>query len=130
VLRDETNKTRSHVHMFSKRTLTHHFLNLHHPFVAAESITWPSKICVSPTDVVSFLSPLWCYISSGRCHNAVTPCHASFPLNKDEFAASASYFSNVSSCRLPLLSRNRSIESAPPSPATLFGQFDSHPLLL
>jgi hypothetical protein len=130
VLRDETNKTRSHVHMFSKRTLTHHFLNLHRSFVAAESTTWPSKICVSPTNVVSFLSPLWCRISSGRCHNAVTPCHTSFPLNKDEFAASASYFSNVSSCRLPLSSRNQSIESVLPQQATLPGPPNSHPPLL
>jgi hypothetical protein len=58
------NKTRSHLHIFLKKlnwlVVT---LNLHHPFVVTEStawicfIFWPSKIHVSPIDIISSLSP-------------------------------------------------------------------------
>jgi hypothetical protein len=59
VLRDEMNKTRSHLHMFSKK-LNYLIiaLNLHHLFITAESIMWvffifwPSKIRISPTGII------------------------------------------------------------------------------
>jgi hypothetical protein len=49
------------MHMFSKK---HYIidLNLHSPFIAVEStvciffIFWPSKICVSTTSIISYLS--------------------------------------------------------------------------
>jgi hypothetical protein len=58
-----------------------------------------SKIRVSPTGIVSSLSPPWCCHSSDWHHQATAPCHDSFPLNQDELAASASSSSNVSSHR-------------------------------
>jgi hypothetical protein len=57
-------------------------LNIHRPFVAAESTTWiffifqPSKICVSP-GVVSSLSPL-CTVSP-PADIATPPCHVTLP---------------------------------------------------
>jgi hypothetical protein len=62
---------------------------------------WPSKICVSPTSIVSSLSLLRCHLSSSRQHRTAAPCHTSFPWSQDEFAASASSFDNASSRRLP-----------------------------
>jgi hypothetical protein len=82
-------------------------LNLHRPFIAAELIAWiffifqPSKIRVSPTGVISSLSPPRCHLSSGWYHHVVTPCHASFQWGKYELAASASSFGNASSRHLP-----------------------------
>jgi hypothetical protein len=58
------------------------------------------KIHVSPTDIVSSLSPPWYCLSSGRRRHTVTPCHASFPLSQDELAISTSSSSNVLSRRL------------------------------
>jgi hypothetical protein len=58
-------------------------------------IFWPSKIRVSPTVVVSFLSPPRCHLSSDRHRHAGAPCHASFPLSKDELATSASSSGNA-----------------------------------
>jgi hypothetical protein len=52
-------------------------LNLYRPFVAAESIAWTffvfrsNKIHISPTGIVSSLSPPWCHLSSDRCCHAV-----------------------------------------------------------
>jgi hypothetical protein len=64
-------------------------------------IFWPSKIRVGPTGIVSSLSPPRCHLSSNRhCHTAA-PCHATFPLSQDEFAASASSFGNAPSHHLP-----------------------------
>jgi hypothetical protein len=60
-----------------------------------------SKICVNPIGVISFLSPPWCCLSSGWCHNVVAPYRASFPWSQDEFAVSALYFDNASSHHLP-----------------------------
>jgi hypothetical protein len=60
-----------------------------------------SKIHVSPTSVVFSLSLPRCHLSSDRRHHAVTPCHASFPLSKDESVASGSSFSNALPHRLP-----------------------------
>jgi hypothetical protein len=63
-------------------------------------IFWSNKIHVSPTSVVSFLSPLRCYLSSSQhCHVAAL-CHAFFELNQDELTASASSFDNTSSRHL------------------------------
>jgi hypothetical protein len=60
----------------------------------------PNKIHVSPTGVVSSLSPpLWC-LSSGRRRHSAVPYHGSFPWSQDELAASASSYGNASSCRL------------------------------
>jgi hypothetical protein len=61
----------------------------------------PSKICVSPTDYVSSLSPPRCRLSFDRRHHATALCHTSFPLSLDELAASASSSGNVLSRRLP-----------------------------
>jgi hypothetical protein len=60
-----------------------------------------SKICISPTVVVSSISPPRCHLSSGRRRHAPVPCHASFPSSQDELDISNSSFGNVSSCRLP-----------------------------
>jgi hypothetical protein len=82
-------------------------LNLHSSFVPAESTTWiffifrSSKIRVSPTGVVSSLSPPLSRLSSGRCRHATAPCHASFPLSQDELATSASSSDNALSRHLP-----------------------------
>jgi hypothetical protein len=82
-------------------------LNLHCPFETTESIAciffifWPSKIRVSPTDVVFSLSPLRCRLSPGQHHHAAASCHAFFALNQDELVASASSFDNASSHHLP-----------------------------
>jgi hypothetical protein len=61
-------------------------------------IFWLSKIRVSPTDVISSLSPPRCCLSSGRRCRAILH---SFPWSQDDLAASASSFDNASSCRLP-----------------------------
>jgi hypothetical protein len=55
----------------------------------------PSKIHVRPTRVVSFLSPPWCHLFSGRRHHTTAPCHTSFPLSQDELIASTSFFGNA-----------------------------------
>jgi hypothetical protein len=65
------------------------------------SLFFGPKIHVSPTSVVSSLSPLWCRLSSSRCHHAAAPCHASFPLSQDELAAFASSSENALSHCLP-----------------------------
>jgi hypothetical protein len=95
ILSDEMNKTRSHLHMFSKKN--------HRCLKSSPSIFiifWPSKIHVSPTNVVSSLFPLQCRLSSNWHHHATAPCHASFLWNQDEFATSNSSSDNTSSCRL------------------------------
>jgi hypothetical protein len=82
-------------------------LNIHRPFVAAESIVWIffifwcSQIRISPTNVVSSLSPPRCRLSFGQHHHVATPYHAYFPWSQDEFTASTSSFGNASSHRLP-----------------------------
>jgi hypothetical protein len=60
-----------------------------------------SKICFSPTGVVSSLFPPRCHLSSGRRHHAVMLCHASFPLSQDELADSALSSGNALSRRPP-----------------------------
>jgi hypothetical protein len=60
-----------------------------------------SKTRVSPTDIVSSLSPPRCRLSSGRCHHVATSCHASFSLSQDELAAFVLSSNNASSHRLP-----------------------------
>jgi hypothetical protein len=72
---------------------------------------WSSRIHVSPTNIVSSLfPPRWC-LSSGRCCHDVMPCHASFPLSKDELAASASSSDNALSCRLASWSKIEELNS-------------------
>jgi hypothetical protein len=82
-------------------------LNLHCSFVAIEStawiffIFWLNKICVSPTSVVSSLSPPQCRLSSGWRRHAAVSCHAFFSWSQDNLTASASSSGNASSHRLP-----------------------------
>jgi hypothetical protein len=83
------------------------FLNLHHPFIPAESIIWiffifwPGKIHVNPTGIVSSLSPPRCRLSSVRHHHTTALCHASFAFRQDELAASTSTYDSALSRRLP-----------------------------
>jgi hypothetical protein len=63
-------------------------------------IFWPSKIHVSPTGVISSLSPPRCCLSSGWRHHTVVPCHTFFPLSQDELDASASSSCNPFSRRI------------------------------
>jgi hypothetical protein len=78
-------------------------LNLYRPFVAAESIAWTffifrsNKIHISPTGIVSSLSPPWCHLSSDRCCHAATSCCSSFPWSQDELDAFDLSFGNTSS---------------------------------
>jgi hypothetical protein len=103
------NKTRSHLRIFFKKKQLIPTLNLQRLFIPAKSITWiffifrSSKIRVSPTSVVSSLSPPRCRLSSDRRRHTVAPCHTSFPLSQDELATSTSSFGNALSCRLPSL---------------------------
>jgi hypothetical protein len=60
----------------------------------------PNKIRVSSTGVISSLSPPQCRLSFDRRRHAAALCHASFSLNQDELAASASFSGNTLSCRL------------------------------
>jgi hypothetical protein len=116
VLRDEMNKTRSHMHIFLKNKLTHHC------FKSLSSICsswidrvnflhfWPNKIHVSPTGVVSFLSPPRCHLSSDRHRRAIALFHTSIPWSQDELVASASFILRENFILSPpFLSRNRSI---------------------
>jgi hypothetical protein len=63
-------------------------------------IFWPNKIHVNPTDVVSFLSSVWCRLFFDRRCHAVASCPTSFPWSQDELAASASSSGNALSRRL------------------------------
>jgi hypothetical protein len=62
---------------------------------------WHNKIHISPTNVVSSLSPSQCHLSSSQYCHAATSCHAYFPLSQDEITTSTSYFGNTSSSRQP-----------------------------
>jgi hypothetical protein len=64
-------------------------------------IFWSNKIHISPTSIVSSLSPPQCRLSSSRRRHTTTSCHCSFLLSQDELAASASSFDNVLSHHLP-----------------------------
>jgi hypothetical protein len=60
-------------------------------------IFWPSKICVSPIDVISFL-----FCPSGRRHHAVVLCHTSFPYSQNKLVTSSSFSDNaLSRCISP-----------------------------
>jgi hypothetical protein len=108
------NKTRSSLHMFKKNYLIT-VLNLHRSFVPAESTTWiffifwPSKIHVSPTDIVSSISPPWCHIFFGRRRHTTALCHVYFLLSQDELASFASSSDNVLYCRLPSRAETKSL---------------------
>jgi hypothetical protein len=122
-------KARSHLHTFSKK-LTHScFKSLMFNCVATKStariffIFRPNKIHISPTGVVSSLSPPWCRFSTGRrCHTTVL-YHASFSWSQDKLAASASSSDNVSTCRLPSRAETEVLNShhrhRPPFPNSL-----------
>jgi hypothetical protein len=124
-------KTTSHLHMFFKIKLTHYCFKsspsiciswIHRVFF----IFWLSKIQVSPTDIVSSLFPLQCYLSFGRCSHATAPCHASLSWSQDELTVPSSSFDNISSRRLPS-NWTQSIESTLPPSANLLRPSDSHP---
>jgi hypothetical protein len=61
---------------------------------------WPSKIRISPTGIVSSISPPRCRLSSGRCCYTAALCHASFTWSQDELTASTSSSGNTLSYRL------------------------------
>jgi hypothetical protein len=60
-----------------------------------------NKIRVSPTIIVSSLSPPRCCLSSDQHRYAATSCHTSFSLSKNELTASALSFGNALSRRFP-----------------------------
>jgi hypothetical protein len=60
-----------------------------------------SKICVSPTSIISFLFPFRWHLSNNRRRHSVVLCHASFSWSQDEIDASTSSFGNTSSRCLP-----------------------------
>jgi hypothetical protein len=62
---------------------------------------WPSKIHVSPTDVVSSLFPPRYRLSFSRRRHAAASCHAFFPLSQGKLATSVSSFGNILSRCLP-----------------------------
>jgi hypothetical protein len=102
------NKTISHLYIYLKKlNYLIIILNIHRSFVTAESTVWiffifqSSKICISPTNVVSSISPPQCRLSSGQRRHATVPYHTSFSLRQDELDASTSSFDNASSCCLP-----------------------------
>jgi hypothetical protein len=70
-----------------------------------------SKIRASPTNVVSSLSSNRCQLSFNRRRHATVSCHASFPLNQDDLASSASSSDNVSSCRLTSWAETEALNS-------------------
>jgi hypothetical protein len=102
------NKTRSPLLIFFKKNKLTHYYFKSSPFIYSSWIDcmdffifWPSKICVSPTGVVSSIFPFQCRLSSGQRRLTTAPYHASFPWSQDELTASASYSGNASSHRLP-----------------------------
>jgi hypothetical protein len=56
---------------------------------------------MTPTGVVSSLSPLRCRLSSCRCRHVAASCHTSFPWSQDKLVASASSYGNTLSYCLP-----------------------------
>jgi hypothetical protein len=116
VLCDEINKTRSHLHMFSKKKLTHRCFksspsNCSNWIVRVNFLHFrPSKIHISPTDVVSFLSPPRCHLFSNRRHHAAVSCHTSFLWSQDELIASASSSTNTSPHHLPSRAETEAIK--------------------
>jgi hypothetical protein len=84
---------------------------------------WPSKIRVTPTHVVSSLSPSQCCLSSGWRRHTTAPCHTSFSLSQNELAAAASSFNNTCSWRLPSPAETEALNPhhhhRPPSPDRL-----------
>jgi hypothetical protein len=84
---------------------------------------WSIRIHVSPTGIVSSLSPLRCRLSSGRRRHTAAPCHVSFPLNQDKLTTSTSSSDNVLSHCLPSQAETKVLNShhhrRPPSPDRL-----------
>jgi hypothetical protein len=100
------NKTKTHLHMFSKKIkLTHHCFKSS-PLIC---IGWidrvgflyflANKIHISLTGVVSSFSLPG---AASPLANVVTSCHTSFPWSQDELTAYISSFGNASSHRLHL----------------------------
>jgi hypothetical protein len=84
-------------------------------------IFWSSKIRVSPTGVVIFLSSPRCHLSSNRCRHTMSH----FLLIESRQARRLRYtFHQRFVQSPPLLSQNQSIESAPLLSATLSGPSD------
>jgi hypothetical protein len=85
----------------------------HHCFKSSPSIytNWidrviffifhPSKIFISPTNIVSSLSPHRCHLSTSQRRHIATSCHASFSLSQDDLIVFVLFSSNVLSRRLP-----------------------------
>jgi hypothetical protein len=113
------------IYFFKK--LTHHYFksspSICSSWIDRVNFFWPNKIHISPTGVVSFLSPPQCRLSSGRCRRTVTLCHVSFSLSQDELTASASSSSNASSRRLLTRAKIEALNPhhrrRPPSPNCL-----------
>jgi hypothetical protein len=74
-------------------------------------IFWPSEIHVSPTGVVSSISPPRCSLSSSRRRHAAALYHASLLLSEDELAASTSSSCNALSRRLPSPAKTEALNS-------------------
>jgi hypothetical protein len=68
-----------------------------------------SKIHVSPTCIVSSLSPPWCRLSSDQSRHATAPCHTSYPLSQDELIVSASSSGNALSRHLPSRAKTKAL---------------------
>jgi hypothetical protein len=60
----------------------------------------PNKIFISPTSVVSFLSPPRCHISSCQHRHVAAPCHASFSWSQIRARCLCFIFNNTSFCCL------------------------------
>jgi hypothetical protein len=81
---------------------------------------WPSKIRISPTDVIFSVSPLRCHLYSDRRRHATASYHTLFPRSQNELAVSASSSHNASSNLLPSRAKNKALNPhhhcRPPSP--------------
>jgi hypothetical protein len=78
-------KIRSHMNMFKKIKLTHHCLNLHRPFVAAESTAWISFIFVLvrfTSDQLASSPPFPLPGDASPMSNVNLPCHITLPSHR------------------------------------------------
>jgi hypothetical protein len=112
------NKTWAHLHIFSKKIKLTHRCFKSSPSNYSNWIdclyflhVWSNKIRVSPTSIVSSLSPSWCRLSSDRRHYVTVTYHTSFPWSQDELTASASSFDNASSYRLSSWAKTEALNS-------------------
>jgi hypothetical protein len=70
-----------------------------------------SKICISPTNVISLLFPLRCRLSSVQHRHTTTPFHSFFPWSQNELVVSALSSVNTSSCCLPFRDKIKALNS-------------------